>query len=88
MKRSANYILRAVGDISVLVPTNTVAGQSSELVRLNATGSFIWHLLADDLTAEQLSLALAARFKMPSAVTDLDVRRVLDTANACQIVEL
>lgn len=84
MKRNDEYLLRRVGDIAVLVPTVALSGTS--LVRLNPTATCIWHLLAEDLTLDELSRALALRLSLPISVVDCDVRHFVDAAITAGLV--
>jgi hypothetical protein len=86
MKRNDDYLLRTVGDIGVLVPTAAFSRRSAKLVRLNPTAICIWHLLADDLTSDELARALALRLSLPEPVVACDVRHFIDAAIAGGLV--
>lgn len=74
-RRNPNVVARRIGDDTILVPTGRDIVDRRCLFTLNDTGSFIWELLADARTADQIHAALLEEFDVAGdqAREDLDL---------------
>ena len=87
MRINKDFTIQQVG-----VSYGAVAvGESSRtfhgMIRLNETGAFLWKRMAQqDCTEESLVDALLAEYEVDRATATADVRRILDTLNAHNIL--
>lgn len=74
MKRKADFIMENVGGEYLIVPLGAQVMDMNGIITLNATGSYLWELLAGERTAAELAAALADRFDTTAeqARTDVD----------------
>ncbi len=74
MKARSGYVMRVVGEGSVLIPTGERVVDMNGLVVLNDTGKFIWQCLASETTPEQIAQAMVEAFdvSLEQARTDVE----------------
>ena len=74
MKRSADFLLRQVAGSQVLVPVGAATKRFPGMIRMNATGCFLWELLEAAQTKESLAEALVSRYEVSAeqAATDVE----------------
>ena len=60
MRRNENFILRRVADMSVIVPLGAAAEAFPGMISVNETGAFLWDLLEQEQTLQNLGDALCA----------------------------
>jgi hypothetical protein len=91
MKAKSGFVLREVGEGTVLVPTGERVVDMNGMVVLNDTGRFIWQQLGTATTPERIADALAEEYEVTpeDALTDvnefiaeLDRMRMLDHGDA------
>jgi len=78
MKRNDDLLLQNVGGQDLLVPMGSKVLDMNGLMVLNSTGRFIWELLAEDRSLEDLVAAVTERFKVDADRAGADVRAFID----------
>ncbi len=78
MKRKDDVLLRNVGGQDLLVPLGAKVVDMNGMVVLNPTGRFIWELLAEDRSLEDLVTAVVDRFEVETDRAGADVRAFVD----------
>jgi len=78
MKRKDDLLLQNVGGQDLLVPLGSKVLDMNGMVVLNPTGRYIWELLAEDRSLEDLVTAVVARFKVGADRAGADVRTSVD----------
>jgi hypothetical protein len=78
MKRKDELMLQKVGDQALLIPLGAKVLDMNGMVVLNTTGSFIWELLAEERSFEELVGAVVERFAVEADRAGADVRTFLD----------
>lgn len=78
MRRNENFILRRVGDMTVLMPVGPAARQFPGMVSVNETGAFLWELLAREQTLPALGQALAEAYDTTPAAGEADAAAFLE----------
>lgn len=81
-----DFVYREIAGEYILVPVGRAAEQFSGLVSLNKTGLFLWKLLEQKKTVQQLSMALAEEYELTQEVSIQDVTDFLNLAMAKGIV--
>lgn len=71
-------ILREFGGIPLLVPITSRFRNGNGFLTLNETGRFIWNLLAEDSSVDELASAVVSRFDVDFARARIDVQTFLD----------
>ena len=62
MKIRKGFVLREIADSIVVVPTGELMKEFKEMINLNSTGKFIWELLQEDMTVEQIADKLMEKY--------------------------
>lgn len=75
IKINSDFVLRKIGDDSVLVPINKAAVDFGGLVLINETGAFLWKQLSEsEKTIEELAKIVVDEYEidMDTATTDIN----------------
>ena len=69
-----NYILRQVMDYYIVLGIGNEAYTPNEIMSLNETGAFLWEILKNGATSEELVSNLVREYEVdePTAVKDVD----------------
>ncbi len=78
MKRKDDLMLQKVGGQALLIPLGAKVLDMNGMVVLNTTGSFIWELLAEERSFEELVTAVVERFEVEADRAEADVRTFVD----------
>ena len=78
MKRKDDFLLQNAGGANLLVPLGAQVKNMSAIVILNETGRYVWTLLQQDQSLDDLADAVADRFAVERARACDDVRCFLD----------
>ena len=62
MKIRKGFVLREIADSIVVVPTGDLMKEFKGMINLNATGKFIWELLQEEMTIDQVADKLMERY--------------------------
>ena len=83
MRQNSEFLLRQVAGSRVLVPVGGATKRFPGMIRMNATGCYLWELLATEQTRETLAKALQNRYEvtLEQAAEDVDafVSKLLPT---------
>jgi hypothetical protein len=78
MKRRDDLLLQNVGDQDLLIPLGSKVLDLNGMVVLNPTGRYIWELLAEDRSLEDLVSAVVDRFEVGADQARADVRTFVE----------
>jgi hypothetical protein len=87
MRRKGNYQLRSIGGESLLVPLGAQVAEVNGVVTLNATGRYIWELLADECSLDSVAAAVAERFDVDPQRARSDVQVFLEAISRIGMLE-
>jgi hypothetical protein len=87
MKRSENFMLQNVGGQDLLVPLAAQVMDMNALITLNATGRFVWELLAEDRSIEYLVAEVGQQFDVDPENTRADILSFLDDLGRFGLLE-
>ena len=75
MKTRPGFTLREVANHHVVIPVGKAAVDFSGMLTLNGTGAFLWELLSEERTKEELLDAMTRKFEVTSeqASSDIDI---------------
>lgn len=77
MIRNSQFIMRSVVDKQVIVPVEEAAKAYHGMLSVNATGGFVWELLAQPQTEDSLADALVEKYQVAREIALADVRHFL-----------
>lgn len=74
MKIKSGFIVRKVADEYFAVPIGDMSKESNCMIRLNATGVYIWNQLQKESTFEEVLQKILTEYDIDKedAITDLD----------------
>ena len=78
MKRKDNFVMRNVGGEYLLVPLGAQVMDMNAIITLNVTSSYIWSLLDQDRSIDELAAAVAERFEVNPARARADIQKFLE----------
>ena len=87
VKRNDNFLLRNVGGQDLLVPLGSQVMDTNALVVLNTTGSYVWELLAENHSVDDLAAAVVERFTVDRECAREDVQSFLDDITHMGLLE-
>ncbi len=87
MKRKDNFSLRNVGGEEILVPLGSQVTDMNGIVILNATGSYVWELLAGDCSLHGLATAVAERFDVDGESVRADIQDFVNELDRLGLLE-
>lgn len=73
MRRKETFLLETIGDGNVLVPLGAQVVDLNGVVVLNTTARYIWEMLAEDRSAEELAAAIVDKFDIDLETARADV---------------
>ena len=75
MKRKPNFMMQNVGGANILVPLGEKVIDLNGIVTLNDTAAFMWDILADDCTVEELADRVVAEYDVAynAALNDVQI---------------
>ena len=78
MRIVPGFVLRDIAGEAIAIPTGAAAHRLSGLVSFNETGRFLFELLSEDRTSDDLAAALADAYEVEYTVAASDVDAFLD----------
>jgi hypothetical protein len=87
MKRKAGFTMRNVGGEKLLVPSGSQLMNLNGLITLNDTAAYLWELLAEDRSLDELTMAVVNRFDVVAGVACDDVQTFIDEMTHLGILE-
>ncbi len=87
MKRKKDFILQNVGGSKILIPVGSQVMDLNGIVTLNETGSYVWGLLAEEHTENELAIALANQFNLEISTALADVQIFLEDISKMGLLE-
>ena len=88
MKRKAEFMMRNIGGDKLLVPLGAQVLDINCLIVLNDTGAFVWELLAQERSVDEISVAVAEKFDVATNAARTDVQSFADEITKMGLLEL
>ncbi len=85
-RRNPDYIVREIVGENVLVPTGNASKEFQGMGTMNATGAFLWNLLEQERSLEELSRLFAGEYGLTEEQSLQDVAEFLEAAQAHKAV--
>lgn len=78
MRRKDDFVMQNVGGENLLVPLGAQVMDMNGIITLNSTSGYIWSLLDQDRSIDELAAAVAERFEVDPARARADIEKFLD----------
>ncbi len=72
MKRNPDFLLKDVAGKQVLVPVGKAAAAFPGMITVNGSGKFIWELLIEDKSFDQVVQAMTAHYEVTTETAKKD----------------
>lgn len=86
MKANPEITCRKIAGEVILVPSGSMAGQFNGLASLNSTGAFLWSLLEQGRTLEELIVRFAEEYELTIEQSTEDVTAFLKLAQTKNLI--
>lgn len=87
MKIRKGFVLREIADSIVVVPTGELVSEFKGMITLNSTGKFIWELLKEDNTIEEIAQKLIEKYNIDKDKAKMDAEKFVQTLRDAKIIE-
>ena len=78
MRAAREYLMREIAGETILIPSGSAAKKFNGLVTVNELGGFIWNVLAEDVTIEQIVERVTAEYEVDAETARIDALAFLD----------
>ena len=79
MKINPGFVLKDIAGSFVVVPTGDKLVDFSASITLHETGAFLWNLLSDEISIEELADAMCSEYEISKEEAVLDVTEFVET---------
>lgn len=87
MKIKNGFIKRTVNNVQVAVAVGEAAASFNGMITLNGSAAFLWDLLQEDKTQEQLVDAMLEKYNIDKETASRDVAAFVEKAKGAGIIE-
>lgn len=87
MKHKKDFHIQKIGGEYILVPLGSEVVNLNGIIILNATGRFVWELLAEDRSVCDLAAAVTDRFDIDLERAHVDIQTFLDEITHLKLLE-
>ncbi len=87
MKIKKGYTVRNVAGSNIVIPTGEKVVDFNGIITLNETALFIWNLLSDDLSEEEIVNAVSEEYDADEIVIKNDVKAFIKKLEDSDLVE-
>ncbi len=87
MKHKPDFISQNIDDEKILVPIGSQVMNMNGLITLNETAAFVWELLTEDRTLDELAAAVAEQFDVVPERARIDVQIFIDEITRMGLLE-
>lgn len=75
MKIKQGFVLRQVADATIVVPSGKASLDFNGMITLNETGAFLWSLLENETTVDEMVEAMLADYEVDEATARTGIER-------------
>ncbi len=87
MKIKDGFILRQVAGNSIVIAVGDEAVNFNGLITVNGAGTFLWNLLAEGATEEELLTAMRGEYDVDEETAKADIAEFLDKLKKADLIE-
>ncbi len=78
MRVGKEFVLREIAGDYIIIPTGKTALRFNGLITVNEVGVFLWNLLQEDITEEELLQKVLREYEVDETVAREDIQEFLD----------
>ena len=86
MKINPGFILKDIAGSCGGVPPGDNLVDFSAMITLNETGAFLWNLLSDEISIEELADAMCSEYEISKEEAVLDVTEFVETLKSKKVL--
>ena len=75
MKIKEGFVLKQVADATIVVPAGKASLDFNGMITLNDTGAFLWRLLEEDTTEEEMLAAMLKEYEVDESTARAGIAR-------------
>lgn len=87
MKVDKEFVLREIAGDYVIIPIGRTVLSFNGLITVNEIGAFLWYLLQEDVTKEELVAKVLDEYEVDEETAREDIQEFLDTLVSGGILE-
>lgn len=87
MKVDKEFVLREIAGDYVIIPIGRTVLSFNGLITVNEIGAFLWNLLQEDVTKEELVAKVLNEYEVDEETAREDIQEFLDTLVSGGILE-
>ena len=87
MKIKKGFVVRSIAGESVVVALGEASRSFNGIIKLNETGRFLWDLLAEGATAEELHSRMMEEYDVSSDIAKADIEKFVSSLRGAGIIE-
>ncbi len=87
MKTKTGFLLRSIGDRHVVVAIGKASEEFNGLITLNETGAFLWRLLQNGTTYDDMLKAMLAEYEVDEKTASDGIDAFLKTARDANLID-
>lgn len=88
MKVEKEFVLREIAGDYVIIPTGKTVLEFNGLATINEVGAFLWKLLQEEVTEEELVEKVLAEYEVDEETARADIREFLDLLVKHKVLDL
>lgn len=77
MKLAEGFTIKKIADSYVVVPTGKNIVDFTAMITINETGAFIWNLLAEDCTLEDITQKMCEQYNIDADTASQDAEEFI-----------
>ena len=78
MKINKEYVLREIAGDYIIIPVGKTVLEFNGLITVNEVGVFLWNMLQEEVTMDDLVKAVLSEYEVEEAVARADIQEFLD----------
>ena len=87
MKIKDGFVLRTVGDNSVVIALGERAKEFNAMISLNEVGAFLWKQLENGAEEQGLVLALLNKYEVDEEIAKKDVKKFVEKLQEAELLD-
>lgn len=87
MKIKDGFLLREIANMIVAVPTGDLVNEFQGIIHLNATSRFMWELLENDISENELAQKLVEKYQIDEERAKANVTKFIENLRSTNIIE-
>ncbi|MBE6836988.1 MAG: PqqD family protein [Ruminococcus sp.] len=86
MKIKEGFMLRQVGEQTIVVAVGSASRDFNGIIRLNSVGKFLWEALSEGAEADELATKLSGTYDVDEATAKADVLEFIDKLKGADLL--